>query len=91
MGDVINLNDRRKAASLAAIRDALPPEDTARWVAQRKAMVVVAIDCGAISTEEAGERYALSEEELSSWRESLAAHGVSALHATRVQHYRNTQ
>ncbi len=90
MGEVIPLENRRFDASLNAVLAALPPANTARWVAHRKAAVVKAIDCGALTEEEAAKRYALSAEELSSWRESLAAHGLSALRATRLQHYRNT-
>ena len=41
----------------------LPPGDTRRWVASRKAVVVRAVVYGLISEKEALERYALSEEE----------------------------
>ena len=80
MGDIISLDAHREAARLKAIRERLPENGGLRWVARRKAAVVAAIDCGAISQEEAQERYALSEEELESWRESMAEHGVAALH-----------
>lgn len=90
MGEVVPLSEKRSDATLSAVRAALPPANTARWVAHRKAAVVKAIECGALTEEEAARRYALSAEELASWRDSLAAHGLSALRATRVQHYRNT-
>lgn len=72
MGDVISLKLKRDAKRLKAIRDELPETGALRWVARRKAQVAAAIDCGAISYEEARERYALSREELESWREYLA-------------------
>jgi Protein of unknown function (DUF1153) len=40
----------------------LPPADTRRWVASRKAVVVRAVVYGLISEKEALDRYALSEE-----------------------------
>jgi hypothetical protein len=45
----------------------LPPANTNRWVARRKAAVILAIRAGVISREEAYERYALSPEELAAW------------------------
>jgi len=41
----------------------LPPPDTYRWVASRKAVVVKAVIYGLIPQSEALERYSLSEEE----------------------------
>jgi hypothetical protein len=41
----------------------LPPVDTKRWVARRKAAVVAAVRSGAIGLEEACRRYGLSGEE----------------------------
>ncbi len=66
----------------------LPPADTRRWVASRKAAVVKAIAAGLIDQDEAMERYALSQEELDSWKRAIARHGPAALKATRVQKYR---
>src|SRR5262249_41395446 len=43
--------------------DDLPPPNTARWVARRKAAVVAAVRSGSIPVEEALSRYQLSEEE----------------------------
>jgi len=42
----------------------LPPADTRRWVASRKAIVVKAVISGLITQAEALERYCLSEESL---------------------------
>jgi transposase-like protein len=66
----------------------LPPPDTERWVASRKAAVVKAVSSGLIAAEEACRRYGLSEEELDSWRSAVAQHGEQALRATAVQKYR---
>ncbi|MEL6680827.1 MAG: DUF1153 domain-containing protein [Pseudomonadota bacterium] len=66
----------------------LPPRDTVRWVARRKAVVVAAVNGGIITAEEACELYDLSPEELESWQESLAKHGTSALRVTTLQRYR---
>lgn len=66
----------------------LPPVDTRRWVASRKAAVVKAVVSGLITSEEACKRYSLSEEELESWQSAVVQHGVSALKATTVQKFR---
>lgn len=66
----------------------LPPADTVRWVASRKAVVVRAVDAGLITGEEACRRYGLSPEELGGWREAVSRHGEQALRATALQKYR---
>jgi Protein of unknown function (DUF1153) len=66
----------------------LPPDDTKRWVASRKAAVVRALTSGLITREEAIERYSLSEEEIDSWVAAVARHGERALRTTRLQAYR---
>ena len=66
----------------------LPPRNTTRWVARRKATVVRAVNAGLIGAEEACEMYGLSAEELDSWREALEAHGTGALRVTSLQKYR---
>lgn len=66
----------------------LPPADTRRWVASRKAQVIKALAAGLLSREEAMERYELSEEELDLWFEAVARHGVKALKVTKIQRYR---
>ncbi|OZB16349.1 MAG: hypothetical protein B7X55_08115 [Rhodobacterales bacterium 34-62-10] len=66
----------------------LPPADTTRWVASRKAAVVRAVLCGLISRAEALERYALSDDEFDSWISAVRQHGIAALRATAVQKYR---
>ncbi len=67
----------------------LPPVETKRWVASRKAAVVAAIRQNIITEEEACRRYGLSMEELESWRSALEEYGVGALRATRLQLYRS--
>lgn len=66
----------------------LPPADTTRWVASRKAAVVRAVLHGLISRAEALERYGLSDDEFDGWLRATRDHGVAALRATAVQKYR---
>jgi len=66
----------------------LPPADTRRWVASRKAVVVKAVTAGLISADEACRRYGLSAEELEAWCAAVARHGEQALKATAVQRFR---
>ena len=94
MTEIISLeSERATEARQARRRDmllkALPPKDTKRWVASRKAAVVAAVNAGAIPVEEVIRRYGLSEEELDGWRRSLDEHGVDGLRTTRVQAYRS--
>lgn len=66
----------------------LPPANTSRWVARRKAAVVAAVDSGLIEAEEACKMYGLSEEELESWISAMEKHGARALRVTSMQEYR---
>ena len=66
----------------------LPPPETRRWVASRKAVVVKAVLYGLITQSEAMERYALSEEEFGLWRDAIETHGEKALRVTTRQKYR---
>ena len=66
----------------------LPPADTRRWVASRKAAVVRAVAAGLLSRNTALETYGLSDEEFSHWEDCVERHGESALRATAVQKYR---
>lgn len=68
----------------------LPPANTRRWVASRKAAVVRAVRFGLLTQAQALEHYSLSEEELQSWVVAEAVHGQEALKATRVQKFRST-
>ena len=66
----------------------LPPPETRRWVASRKAIVVHAVVFGLLTQTEAMERYALSEEEFDLWRKAVEKHGVKGLKVTAIQKYR---
>ena len=66
----------------------LPPPETRRWVASRKARVVRAVAFGLLPLKEALERYGLSEEEFSAWRTAVERHGEKGLKVTTIQRYR---
>ncbi len=65
----------------------LPPENTKRWVASRKAIVVRGVLYGLISLSDAKSRYGLSDEEFNSWVSAVAEHGMDALKATALKKY----
>jgi transposase-like protein len=67
----------------------LPPPNTKRWVARRKAAVVEAVRSGEISLEEACRRYQLSEEEFFAWQRAFETYGILGLRATAVQQDRS--
>ncbi|MCF6443228.1 DUF1153 domain-containing protein [Nereida sp. MMG025] len=66
----------------------LPAADTRRWVASRKAAVVMGVLYGLIAKDEALKKYALSEEEFDGWCAAIVDHGTAALKATKLQDYR---
>lgn len=66
----------------------LPPRSTTRWVARRKAQVVVAVESGRISLAEAMERYSLSLEEFQSWQRALDRNGGAGLRIAAAQERR---
>ena len=49
----------------------LPPPNTRRWVARRKAAVVAAVSSGMITIEEACRHYQMSDEEFFGWRRAF--------------------
>ena len=57
----------------------LPVSGRLRWCARRKAEVVAAVEGGLLSTESACALYALSLDELLSWRRTLARDGLRGL------------
>jgi hypothetical protein len=69
---------------------ALPPPDTKRWVARRKAVIVEAVRSGVIDLEEVCRRYNLSVEEFQAWKRAIERYGVPGLRVTRLQIYRDT-
>lgn len=85
--------DRRSANSVGDVGlsalDSLPPVDTNRWVARRKAAVLDAIVAGVLSRADACARYRISEAELRLWEHAVACAGTPGLRVTRVQIYRS--
>ena len=66
----------------------LPPPDTRRWVAARKAAVVKGVASGLVTRDWAIDTYDLTEEEFDTWVSAVATHGVAALRTTALQRYR---
>jgi hypothetical protein len=81
--------DENKTRYHLGAGDLLPPSDTKRWVARRKAVIVSAVRNGAITLDEACRRYRLSVEEFHAWQRAIEAHGVAGLRVTRLQIYRD--
>jgi hypothetical protein len=67
----------------------LPPADTKRWVARRKAAIVNAVRNGEMNIEDACRYYMLSTEEFAAWERAIEAHGLAGLRVTRLQVYRD--
>jgi Protein of unknown function (DUF1153) len=72
-------------------RDNLPPANTTRWVASRKAQVVAAVQSGLMSLEEVMRRYNLSLEEFYSWQHAMDRAGVKGLRVAWSQHERTVR
>ena len=68
--------------------ESLPPPDTVRWVARRKAEIIAAVRGQLLTRAEACRRYRLSEEELAAWEHASDCAGVPGLRVTRIQAYR---
>lgn len=66
----------------------LPPSDTRRWVASRKAAVVRGVVYGLIDKDDALKRYKLSEDEFIEWVRAVSTYGEGALKTTMMQKYR---
>ena len=71
-------------------RDEPIPPNTRRWVASRKAAVIITVRNGKITMDEALSRYQLTEEEFLSWQRAFDRYGLRGLRATRVQQYRSS-
>ena len=80
--------NRSRTTPATPIDDDLPPIDTTRWVARRKAAVLNAIGLGTLTRAEACARYRISEAELRLWERAVECAGVPGLRVTRVQIYR---
>ncbi len=59
----------------------LPPADTKRWSAQRKADVIAAVHRGLLTMAQACHRYAISHEEFMEWERHYKAQGIAGLRA----------
>jgi hypothetical protein len=57
----------------------LPSAGPTRWVMRRKAEVVLAVEGGLLSLEDACGRYLLTPNEFSSWQHGLAQQGLRGL------------
>ncbi len=68
----------------------LPGPGPQRWMAGKKAMVLTAIQKGALSLEEACRRYVLTPEELQTWHRAFATDGVAGLRVSRMAERRAT-
>ena len=66
----------------------LPPVQTRRWVASRKALIVHALSYGLIERDEVLDRYDLSDEELDLWIDAIRKHGTKGLKVTAIQKFR---
>ena len=66
----------------------LPPVNTTRWVASRKAAVIKGVAAGLLTREDACNMYGLSAEELEGWMDAVRKHGEKALKATQLKKYR---
>jgi len=69
------------------IPDHLPPRDTKRWTARRKASVVAAMLSRRITVEEVCQRYGLSVDEFLSSHNAMQRHGLQGLRTTKLQNY----
>jgi signal transduction histidine kinase len=67
----------------------LPPRDTRRWNARRKAELVAAVHGGLLTIEEVCERYSIELEEFVSWQRGLDRLGLKGLCITHSQKHRD--
>ena len=79
--------DPKSGMSRQRLLEALPPANTRRWVAARKAAVARAVVNKALTRDEAQRRWNLSDEELDDWIARLSHAGESALRATRLRDF----
>ena len=66
----------------------LPPARTRRWVASRKAAVVMAVTHGLLTRAAALDTYGLSDDEFTEWENAVRLYGQDALKTTALQRYR---
>lgn len=65
-------------------RSDLPSDNTQRWVASKKELVVLAIHAGLLARSDALANYSLSDEELTGWETSLVLRGRNGLKVTNT-------
>jgi hypothetical protein len=71
--------------SVILTRESMPPANTTRWVASRKAQVVAAVESGLMTIDEVMHRYRLSLEEFYSWQHAMDRAGVKGLRVAWAQ------
>jgi hypothetical protein len=81
-------NGTMHAGNRAGVLGDLPPPETRRWVARRKAQIVAAVRGGVLAQDEACRRYNISPEEFASWERAIDRHGPRALRVTKLQEFR---
>lgn len=79
MTNVAKERSKHGSTLYALSEEDLPPQYNRRWTPTMKAKVVAAVETGLISATEAKARYALSNEELTSWQRGFAQRGVKGL------------
>ena len=67
----------------------LPPADLKRWVSRRKAEVVLAVQGGLLTMDDACRRYGLTAEEYLSWEYGLSRYGLDGLKVGFAQTHRH--
>ena len=77
--------------SVILTRETMPPPDTTRWVASRKAQVVTAVESGLMTIDEVMHRYSLSLEEFYSWQHAMDRAGVKGLRVAWAQEDRTAR
>jgi hypothetical protein len=76
------MEELRREREHAELAELLPSCDTKRWVAGRKAAVVIAVREGVISRGKACDCYQLSSEELANWEVAFKEFGTTGLRAS---------
>lgn len=67
----------------------LPPPDTKRWIAHRKAELVAAVHGGMLTLDEVCQRYRIERDEFVSWQRGVERLGLRGLLVTRSQKHRD--
>lgn len=87
---VSDRQDGSNAATVGPMAETLPPPETQRWVARRKAQVVTAVREGRLTFDEACRRYGISHQEFLGWERAIEQHGVGALKVTKLREFRRS-